>query len=84
MFELALMMMQLDAATATHRYEAARRETERKLKWQKEYAEASHDRRMEMLAEEQIEATRRLTEEIRKKDMAPKHYHEHRSTNVFY
>lgn len=83
MFELAFLQMQADLAALPYRLEQQKREQELKAKRKAEYATASHERRMEMLAEDQIEATKRLTEEIRKKDMSPKHTHEYHTTNIF-
>lgn len=83
MIEIALLALETDLLMMKHRQKMELKEMERKAKRQAEYNSATHERRMEMLAEDQIEATKKLTEEIRRKDMSPKHYHEHRTTNIF-
>ncbi len=84
MFEyIALMQMEWNMELMKHQQEMARKQLERDILRRNEYLAADHNRRMEMLAEDQIEATKKLTEELRRKDMSPKHYHEHR-TNIFY
>ncbi len=84
MFDFAYIMAAVHSANAVHDHQRAERERARTLRRQEEFARAGHNRRMEMLAEDQIEATNKLAEEIRKKNVTTNHYHEHRHTNLHY